>query len=93
MAIEQHIESLCESLPEGWSVRIEIERGCGEVIAVRPNGTEVAMSDGENDIEDQLMAAYFLARDEEAMAALDLKELKDAANPRLQGEQNRSDSR
>ena len=64
MTLEKRIESACEYLPEGWRIRIDIERDAADVTAVRPDGTEVHMSDGERDIEEQVTDAIFLARDE-----------------------------
>ena len=64
MTLEKRIESACEYLPEGWRIRIAIERDAADVTAIRPDGTEVHMSDGERDIEEQVTDAIFLARDE-----------------------------
>lgn len=64
MTLEQRIESACEYLPEGWRIRIDIERDAADVTAIRPDGTEVHMSDGERDIEEQVTDAICLAGDE-----------------------------
>ena len=64
MTLEKRIESACEYLPEGWRIRIDIERDAADVTAIRPDGSEVPMSDGERDIEEQLTDAICLARDE-----------------------------
>jgi hypothetical protein len=64
MTLEQRIESACEHLADGWSIRIDIERDSADATAVRPNGTEVQMSDGELDIEQQVMEAINLSIDE-----------------------------
>ena len=64
MTIDQHIDRICERLPEYWSVRINLEQGYGGVIAVRPDGTEVYMNDSDDTIEEQLGNAFCLARDE-----------------------------
>lgn len=64
MTLEKRIESACEYLPEGWRIRIDIERDAADVTAIRPGGTEVHMSDGERDIEEQVTDAICLARDE-----------------------------
>ena len=61
MTLEQRIESACEYLPDGWSVRIDISLGAADVTAIRPDGTEITMSDGERDIEEQLTDAICLA--------------------------------
>lgn len=64
MTLEQRIESACEYLPDGWSVRIDISLDAADVTAIRPDGTEITMSDGERDLEEQLTDAICLARDE-----------------------------
>jgi hypothetical protein len=64
MTLEKRIESACEYLPEGWRIRIDIERDAADVTAIRPDGTKVHMSDGERDIEEQVTDAICLARDE-----------------------------
>jgi hypothetical protein len=64
MTLEQRIESACGNLPDGWSIRIDIERDAADVTAIRPDATEVQMSDGELDLEEQVGAAICLARDE-----------------------------
>lgn len=64
MTLEQRIESACEQLPEGWRIRIDIEKHSGTVTAIRPDETEVDMGDGESDLEEQVRAACVLARDE-----------------------------
>jgi hypothetical protein len=64
MTLEQRIDSACEHLPDGWSIRIDIERDACNVTAVRPDGTEVQMDDGELDIEQQVMEAINLSIDE-----------------------------
>ena len=64
MTLEKRIESACDYLPEGWRIRIDIERDAADVTAIRPDGTKVHMSDGERDIEEQVTDAICLARDE-----------------------------
>lgn len=64
MTLEKRIDSACACLPEWWRVRIDIERGAADVTTIRPDGTEVPMSDGERDIEEQLKDAICLAHDE-----------------------------
>ena len=64
MSLEQLIDDAAENLPEGWSIRIEVENGCGEVIAERPDGSTVMMADGESDICEQFRNACILIRDE-----------------------------
>jgi hypothetical protein len=71
MTLEKRIEFICEHMPDGWSVLIKLEKHSGFVVAVRPNGTEVDMDDGERDIEEQLADAYFFARDEIAAEKLE----------------------
>jgi hypothetical protein len=69
MTLEQRIESACGNLTDGWSIRIDIERDAANVTAIRPDATEVQMSDGELDIEEQVSAAIRLAMDETIYAA------------------------
>ncbi|MDE2102940.1 MAG: hypothetical protein KGL39_37195, partial [Patescibacteria group bacterium] len=64
MSIEQLIDEAAESLPQGWSIRIEVENGCGEVITERPDGSTVFMADGESDIREQFRSARRLIHDE-----------------------------
>lgn len=64
MTLEQRIESACEHLPEGWRIRIDIEKHSGTVTAIRPDESEVDMGDGESDIEEQVAAVIVLASDE-----------------------------
>jgi len=64
MTLEKRIESICQHMPEGWDVRIELEQGAANVIAVRPDGYEVNMGNGDDDLEGQIHDAYRLAIDE-----------------------------
>jgi hypothetical protein len=73
MTLEQRIESACEQLPEGWRIRIDIEKHSGTVTAIRPDDTEVPMGDGESDLEEQVRDAGLLARDEIAADKLSLE--------------------
>ena len=47
MTLEQRIEAAAGSLPEGWSINIEVEKGCGLVRLIRPDGSELIVCDGE----------------------------------------------
>lgn len=67
--LEQQIEHACEHLPEGWRIRIDIEKHSGTVTAIRPDDSEVDMGDGESDITEQFVNACLLARDETAANA------------------------
>lgn len=59
--LDQEIEKAAEHLPDGWAIRIEVEKGYGGVVAIRPDGYEVAIEDGELDITEQFRAALQLA--------------------------------
>jgi len=77
MKIESLIESAAEHLPYGWEIRIHVEKGSGLVIAVRPDGSEVAMCDGESDIAEQFRLAMCLAEDETAADLMANDEMRD----------------
>jgi len=62
--LEELIEIAAEHLPEGWQIEIRVENGSGTVTAFRPDGSEVHMDDGENDMAQQFRDAILLARDE-----------------------------
>lgn len=62
--LEQLINQAAEVLPDWWELRIEVQQGYGQVIVTRPDGSEVQMSDGENDIREQFRDALTLVRDE-----------------------------
>ena len=63
MTLEKRIDSACEYLPYGWRLRINIERDAAYVTAIRPDGTEVPMPDGERDIEERVTDAILFALD------------------------------
>lgn len=63
-SLEQLIEAAAEKLPEGWTVAIEVQKGYGEVMVTRPDGTGVGMSDGEMTISEQFAFASIFIRDE-----------------------------
>jgi hypothetical protein len=62
--LEELINQAAEVLPDWWEIRIEVQQGYGQAIVTRPDGTEVQMSDGENDIREQFRDALGLVRDE-----------------------------
>lgn len=64
MNLEQALEHAAEHLPDGWQIKIEVEKGAGWVTAIRPDETEVGMSDAEDDFSDQVVNAIRLAHDE-----------------------------
>ena len=64
--LEQEIERAAKLLPEGWMIRLVVENGYGGVTAIRPDGTTVAMNDGELVVCEQFVAALQLAFDEAA---------------------------
>lgn len=66
MTIEDRVNRICSDLPEGWAVRIDLEQDPGSVTTIRPDKSEVQMSDGESDISEQLGHARQLAWDEYA---------------------------
>ena len=59
-------------MPDGWRIRIDLEKHSGTVTAIRPDETEVDMGDGERDIEEQCADALHLAFDELKAAEMDL---------------------
>lgn len=63
-SLNDELDYAAEHLPEGWSIRIDVERGVGSVTAIRPDGTEVDMHDGESDLSEQFRTAIRLAYDE-----------------------------
>lgn len=63
-SLEELIEDTCESLPEGWAIQIYAEQGSGYVTVIRPDESEVHMSDGESDIREQYRNALCLVQDE-----------------------------
>lgn len=85
MTLEERIERFAESLPEGWRVVIEVERGSGTVTAVRPDGTEVDMGDGESSINQQFADAGRLAMEETEADKLSESECSSNATLTLRG--------
>ena len=66
MILEKLIDQICEHLPEGWRIRIDLEKHSGTVTAIRPDGTEMDMGgDGERDMTEQVGDALHLAYDEQ----------------------------
>lgn len=62
MTLEERIQSAAGNLPDGWSINIEVEKGCGLVRLMRPDGSDLIVCDGEN----RGIAEYF--RDAEIIA-------------------------
>jgi hypothetical protein len=66
MSLHELAEHACEHLPDGWRIRIDLEKHSGAVTAIRPDDTEVQMDDRESELDEQVRAAVHLARDEES---------------------------
>ncbi len=66
MNLEQAIDHAAEHLPDGWEIRISIERGAGYAEAIRPDFSEVGMDTGDLDLAEQVLEAVRLAHDESA---------------------------
>lgn len=64
MTLEKQIDRACEHLPEGWRIRIDIEKHSGTVTAIRPDESEVDMGDGESDLAEQVASVVRLSIDE-----------------------------
>ena len=58
---EARITALTRDLPEGWEIRIGLERYAGAVFLVDPDGNET-MSEGGELFSDQINAAIDSAR-------------------------------
>ena len=67
MSLENLINDAAEVLPEGWIVRIEVEKGAGWVKVIRPDGTEVEIEDDECDMAEMFQDAVGMVMDEVAM--------------------------
>jgi len=72
-ALHEAIQQACAELPEKWSVDITLERGCGAVYVVQPNGDMIAI-DGEGYLSDDVIEALGKAKDMAAARASAAKE-------------------
>ena len=61
MRIEDLLEMAARDLPEGWSVRLEVERGAAWVKAVAPDGVEFEIDSDEAEIADLMRVAIEVA--------------------------------
>jgi hypothetical protein len=69
MTIEHRIELAAEHLPEGWQIEIGVERGSAWVKAIRPDGSETIIDDGESSLEELFRDAFIMAQDEHAASS------------------------
>ena len=60
-SLDELLNNAAENLPEGWQIKIEVEKDSGSITAIRPNGSEVDMYDPDEEMEDQFWAALILA--------------------------------
>ena len=58
---EARITALTRDLPEGWEIRIDLERHAGVVFLIDPDGNETMSENGEL-FSDQINAAIDSAR-------------------------------
>lgn len=63
-SLETEIQRAAELLPPNWKLRIDIENGCGDVVALRPDGTEVQLDDGDTCLAEQVRLGLDLAATE-----------------------------
>lgn len=75
------IEEAAGTLPEGWEIHIEVERGCALVRLHRPNGTAQIIDTDETNISDLFREAVDLADVEAREAHGSVEALKRAAAP------------
>ena len=61
MRIDDLLEMAARVLPEGWSVRIEVERGAAWVKTVAPDGVEYDIDSDEAEIADLVRDAIEVA--------------------------------
>jgi len=61
MRIDDLLEMAARDLPQGWSVRIEVQRGAAWVKAVAPDGVEYEIDSDEADIADLVRDAIEVA--------------------------------
>ena len=61
LSIGKAINRAARDLPEGWEIRIDLERHAGVVFLIDPNGNETMSENGEL-FSDQINAAIAAAR-------------------------------
>ena len=61
MRIDDLLEMAARDLPEGWSVRIEVERGAAWVKAIAPDGVKHDIDSDEAEITDLVRDAIEVA--------------------------------
>lgn len=61
MRINDLLEMAARDLPEGWSVRIEVERGSAWVNTIAPDGVEYEIDSDEAEIADLVRDAIEVA--------------------------------
>lgn len=62
MRIDDLLESISGRLPDGWSVRCEVENGAAWVCAVAPDGELHHIHSNETDIEIEMEEATVMAQ-------------------------------
>lgn len=69
MSLEDKINLAAGTLPDGYTVAIEVENGCALVRLTRPDGTdEIVDMDCEEDIEGQFCSGCIRAQKEAGQA-------------------------
>tara|TARA_Y100000815_G_scaffold220286_1_gene206199 strand:- start:454 stop:933 length:480 start_codon:yes stop_codon:yes gene_type:complete len=56
-ATEQQIQRACGSLPDGWTIRIELENGAGYAVLYNPQGGTTDLDTAGESIAEQVSAA------------------------------------
>lgn len=56
-ATEQQIQRACGSLPEGWTIQIELENGAGYAVLYNPQGSTTDFDTAGESIAEQVSAA------------------------------------
>src|SRR6185503_8665857 len=59
--LENAIEALAEGLPDGWTVRLGVERGAAFVHVESPDGKETHIHEDDGDLYDHLRMAHRFA--------------------------------
>ena len=66
MTLEQMIERAQETMPCGYTIRLEVVTGAAFVELERPDGTIAHLDDGEMDVAELFSIGEKLAKDEAA---------------------------
>ena len=64
ITLDDLLEKAAEVLPEGWSLRIDVERGSGGVTMIRPDGSEEDIQPEDMNIKEQFARAILLCCNE-----------------------------